>query len=180
MNEQNLSQKEIDEMNADWDKRQQVLLTTKSTSEHVDNNVSSKFRLIEEQLKMVGSDILDRTNLELIQIIVNGHMRKGKLKKDPAEDYRLIKIDYDILGAKLAELKTQIIEQYEEDPDSVTSVVVVPVKGKKTVSWAKVAEEAKVADSIISKYTKIGKPSYTIKQKTAEQEKIGDGKFISA
>jgi len=98
----------------------------------------------------------------------------------PDEQYATLKAEADIIGAKLAELKEAIIENYKEDPESVTSVVVVPVKGKKTVSWAKVAEEAKVADKIIQKYTKIGNPSYTIKQKTAEQEKVGDGKFISA
>ncbi len=98
----------------------------------------------------------------------------------PDEQYAVLKTEADIISIKLAELKIQIIEQYKANPSSVVSVVVVPVKGKETVSWAKVAKEAKVANKIIQKYTKIGNPSYTIKQRTVIQKKIGDGKFISA
>ena len=99
---------------------------------------------------------------------------------NPDNQYKFLKEQSDIIGARLSELKMIIIEQYEQDPESINAIQIIPTKGRATTSWAKVAKEAKVPDSIIQKYTKVGEPGYTLKQKTAEQEKTGDGKFISA
>ena len=98
----------------------------------------------------------------------------------PDELYKLLKAESDVILAALTDVKLAVIEQYQEDPDSITSVQVIPTAPRRTTSWAKVAEEANVSKTIISKYTKMGQPGYTIKLKTEEQEKLGDGKFISA
>ena len=106
------------------------------------------------------------------------------LKKDIKIDelYRILKHDSDEIVAMLATLKDGIVEQYKQDPDSVTAVRVVPTKARKTVAWKDVAEEVKIPESIISKHTKVGKPGFSIQQakSTTNKNETGDNKFISA
>ena len=85
------------------------------------------------------------------------------------EQYKILKMDMDEISAKLSELKEQIVEKFKVDPESITMMQVVPTKAKTTTSWAKVAKEANVSQSIIQKYTKVGEPGYTLKQIVEEK-----------
>ena len=85
------------------------------------------------------------------------------------EQYKILKMDMDEISAKLAELKEQIVEKFKVDPESIHAMQVVPTKAKTTTSWAKVAKEANVSQTIIQKYTKVGEPGYTLKQIVEEK-----------
>ncbi len=103
------------------------------------------------------------------------------VKKDIKVDelYVVLKKESDEILAMMATLKEGIISSYENDPDSIHSVTVVPTVGRKTTTWKNVVEEAHISSELIAKYTKIGKPGYAI-QKLKQNTNTGDNKFISA
>ncbi len=113
------------------------------------------------------------SNLVLKNILEN---TKEDIQID--ELYALLKKESDEILAMMVILKAGIINLYENDPDSIHSVTVVPTVGRKTTAWKDVVEEAHIPDALIAKYTKVGKPGYAIQK--LKQNTNGDNKFISA
>ena len=95
----------------------------------------------------------------------------------PGEVYARLKAETDLISARLEELKQMIINQYEENPDSVIGVNVVQTKGRSTVKWAEIAEELHIPDEVIAKHTKIGKPGYMVKIPKPKKDDVEPQKY---